>query len=174
MIYKKLWLVATSLLASLALAGSASSTLALSSQDSGNLDEVLREVQVDMAAIGEHAAKLEQMVEWPERYTLHSHEYEWLRIQSKFNHAGEMIPKMQRAQGVAPWKKKAVDEISGLMEAMKAQIDPGMTIINETTSVERLHLDDTYAMRATSVRYYADHIGGIIDYIDRRSSQMTS
>lgn len=173
---RKLGLVATSLVASLAMAGSASSTPAVASQDEDrvNLNEVLREVEIEMAAISEHAAKLEQMVEWPERYTTHSHEYEWLRIQSKFNHAGELIPKMQNASDIAPWKKNAVDEIASLIKAMKAQIDPGLATLEATTSVERLHLDETYPIRATSVRFYADHIGGIIDYIERRGSQTTS
>jgi len=65
--------------------------------DREGLMDVVRDVEINLAGISEHAAKLEQWVNLPHRYTLTSYGYEWSGIRARFNDIGELVPKLNEA-----------------------------------------------------------------------------
>ena len=140
--------------------------------DRDSWTDVVRDVEIEMAAIAEHAAKLDQWVEMPRQFdTLTQHRYEWTGIQDRFNNVGNLIPKLQKASmNATDWQKEAVNEMTSLIQAMKPQIETGMTYVSETATVERLLADEMYELRIQSVTRYADHIDRLIQYVQTRTS----
>lgn len=137
--------------------------------------EVLRDVEIEMAAISDHAAKLDQMVEMPNLYPFSAYRFEWNGIETRFNEAGELVPKLQNASGANEgWKKEVIDEIASLIKAMKVQIEAGMTHLNEVDNVERLYAHDLYEIRISSIEHYADHIDALIEDIENRAMMSSS
>lgn len=105
--------------------------------------DVVRDIEIELAGVSEHAAKLEQWVNMPHRYTLGSYQYEWSGLRERFNAAGALVPKLQRAsEGSNEWQKEAVDQMACLMKALEGQIDAARTQVFDTKSVERLYTND--------------------------------
>ena len=150
------------------LLGAGSVTNAITPDREG-MKELLRDMEIEMAAISEHAAKLEQMVEWPNRYTLSSTEYEWTGIKNHFNAVGALVPKLQAAADAKGWQKEVIGELASLTKAMDAQVEEGLKHLNDVTSVERLHAIDLYELRIKSIYRYAEHIDELIEYIENRN-----
>lgn len=125
----------------------------------------LREIERNVAAINEHAAKLEQMNDMPNTYPRSAVEYEWNMIDQRFDEAGKLIPKIQKAQGLDMWEKEAVDDIASLMAAMGAQIESGTKILADTPAVEALHAKHLYPIRVQSVLRYTQMIDDHIEAI---------
>ncbi|HXV61840.1 MAG TPA: hypothetical protein VEK15_14175 [Vicinamibacteria bacterium] len=131
--------------------------------------ELLRDMEIEMAAISEHAAQLEQMVKWPNRYTLSSTEYEWTGIKDHFNTAGALVPKLQAAADAKGWQKDVIAELASLTKAMDAQLEAGHEHLKDVTSVERLHAIEHYELRIKSIYRYAEHIDELIEYFETRN-----
>jgi hypothetical protein len=130
--------------------------------------ELLRNVEVEMDAISDHAAKLEEMTAFPERYDRSSVEFEWNSIRIRFNEAGKLIPMLQKAPDAQSWQKEIVDQVAALMKAMDSQIESGIQLLNQTTAIERLRASKLYPVRTASVHHYAQLIGDLVDLAQDR------
>lgn len=158
--------------AAIGMALSWSSTAAAAERD--GVMEIVRDIEIEMAGVMEHAAKLEQWVEWPNRYSLTSYRYEWSGITEHFNEAGELVPKLQKAADESKdWQKEVVSEIASLMKATEAQIEAARKHVFETSSVERIYADEMYALRVESIVHYVKHIDNLIEYMQKRERPMT-
>lgn len=138
-----------------------------SAAERDGLKDVLRDVEIEMAAISDHAAKLDRMVELPNMYPFSAYRFEWNGIETHFNEVGQLVPKLQNTPGADQGgKKELVDEIASLIKAMKVQIEGGMAHLNEVNNVERLYAHDLYEIRVASIKNYADHIGALIEDVE--------
>lgn len=138
------------------------------------LTDVVRDLEIEVAAISEHAAKLDQMAEWPNRYTMTSHEFEWTGIQARFDDIDALVPKLTKAAAGSPgWQKEAVTEMTSLVKAMKVQAESGLEALNETTSVERLFANQLYELRIESISHYAEHVDRLIEYVEMHYPPMS-
>jgi hypothetical protein len=138
------------------------------------LPEVVRDVEIEVAAVSEHAAKLEQMAEWPNRYTMTSNEFEWTGIRARIDDIGELVPKLQKAADTGkPWQKDVVNEMTSLIKAMEVQAEKGLKQLNETASVERLYANELYELRIQSIIQYANHIDQLVEFIETKYPMMS-
>jgi hypothetical protein len=127
----------------------------------------LREIERNVAAIAEHAAKLEQMNDMPNTYTRSAHEFEWNMIDQRFDEAGKLIPSLQEAKNLDMWEKETIDDMTALMQAMGAQIESATKILTNTPAVEALHAKHLYPVRVQSVLRYTQMIDDHIEAIQR-------
>lgn len=148
--------------------GGSSTFAATDDMDRANLKQVLRDAQIELAAISDHAAKLDRMVEWPNLYTMSAHEFEWTGIKARFNEVGKLVPKMQSAPDASAWQKEVVEEIASLIKAMEVQVDAGFQTLEAVDNAERLYTKDLYQLRIESIQHYADHINDLIEYVETR------
>lgn len=162
------WTTVFSLLASTVFLGLPGATANAAPDDEKSAMEILRQMEIDMAAVQEHAAKLEQMAKWPNTYTKTSQEFEWGSMRQRFNAAGKTIPELQAAKDLAPWQKTIIDDISGVMKALDSQIESGIEILNETTTVEELHTNKLYPVRVHAVLRYTEMIDDLIESAESR------
>lgn len=143
--------------------------------DRASLTEMVRDIEIEMAAISEHAAKLDQWVEMPNLYTTSAYEYEWTGIQNRFNDVGKLVPKLNKAvEGKKEWQKEAVTELTGLIAALEKQVQAGMNHVEATQSVERIYANENYELRVRSIMHYTDHIDDVIEHIQSKTTSPTS
>lgn len=151
--------------------GSSGLSLAAERED---LMEMIRDVEIEMAAISEHAVKLDQMVQMPNMYTLASYRYEWTGIHDSFNEVGKLVPKLERAaEGSMEWKKEAINELTSLIAALKVQVETARDHVDAVPTVERLYARENYELRIDSIVHYAAHIDDVIEHIQSKTTQAT-
>lgn len=139
-----------------------------SQEETKSFNELLRDFEIHVAQIAEHAAKLERMVEQPAHYSLTSHEFEWRSIKTRLNDAGDLLPKLQ-AVDAKKWQKDIITHMASLTKAMEVQVESGIKLVADATMVERLvTTNNVYAIRARSVYHYAEHIVDLIELTEGR------
>lgn len=147
------------------------STLSIAA-DRESVMEMTRDIEIEMAAISEHAVKLDQMVQMPMMYTLASYRYEWTGIHDSFNEVGRLVPKLeQAAEGQPEWQQEAINELTSLIAAMKIQIEKARDHVDAVPSVDRLYANENYELRVESIIHYADHIDDVIEHIERKTTE---